>query len=63
VYKVGNDGVQVSEIEYMLAREIELLLVVFLQCNLSQKYLSPSYVNKKYITYCIILDIGIFDNF
>lgn len=36
VYEIGNDSIQVSDVEYMLAGEIELLLVMFFQRNLLQ---------------------------
>ena len=37
VYKVCYDSIHVPEVKYMLAGEVELLLIVFLQCDLSQK--------------------------
>lgn len=49
VYEVCNDGIQISEVEYMLAGEIELLLVVFLQRNLSQNHLPRLHANTRYV--------------
>ena len=49
VYEVCNDGIQISEVEYMLAGEIELLLVVFLQRNLSQNHLLRLHANTRYV--------------